>query len=119
MKLKAKASDGIDDDGNVITIFEVQGDPLSLLVSGVPQKEVQITVPDTEIEHVQTINEDFREMCSDEGVIKRNVAYATKNNIKWDHLDCKQFECTCKGPYCTVYLGHDDYSKCPEARWKV
>jgi hypothetical protein len=118
MILKAKAEDGFDNDGNPITIFQVEGDPLNIAASGKTFINLDITVPDTKVQRAIS-QEDIHDMCSDEGVIKRNVAYATKNNIKWDHLDCKQFECTCKGPYCVSYLGHDDYSKCPEARWEV
>lgn len=111
--LKAKANPGWE-DGKQITILQIEGDPLNIDASGSWDLEMDVMIPTSAIPESQQ-SEDMMHMISDEGVVLRKQAYATKHNIKWDHLHCMDTKGICLGPVCEQWLGLE-YVDCPKAK---
>ncbi len=115
--LKAIANSGTDEDGNPITILQIEGDPLNIDSSGSWDLEMDVMIPTSAIPESQQ-SEDLMHMISDEGVAERKRIYALKHNIKWDHLHCMDTNGLCLGPVCEQWLGLE-YVDCPKAKVKI
>ncbi len=114
--LKAKANTNIDDNENLITIIELEGDPLNIDPSGACDLKIEVMIASDQIQKPCT-NKEIEHMVSDTGVAERKLAHATKHDIKWKHLDCAIGSIHCTGPYCNTYLG-TSYEKCPHSSFK-
>jgi hypothetical protein len=107
--LKAIANEGWD-DGKLITILQINGDPLNLEGSGAFDLEIEIMITSDQIQKSQEPVD-----ISDAGVAERKHAHAVKHNIKWNTINCILNLKPCTGPDCNVYLG-STYDDCPHAR---
>jgi hypothetical protein len=109
ISLRAKANEGWD-DGKLITILQLEGDPLNLEASGSFDLEIEVMIPST---HIQKSQEPVD--VSDADVRRRKRAHAAKHNIKWGHLTCMLNLAPCTGPDCNTYSGAM-YIDCPHVK---
>ncbi len=114
--LKAKANSGWDDD-KLITVLELEGDPLNLEGSGAFDLEIVVMIPSTHIQKPCS-DKEIEHMVSIAGVAERKHAHAAKHDIKWDHLTCMLSLAPCTGPDCNTYLG-TTYDDCPHVKTHI
>ena len=109
--LKAKANTGWE-DGKLITILQIEGDPLNIDASGQCDLEVEVTVPASTVQESQEPVD-----TSDAGVAHRKWKLADGSHAQLDCLSYEPRVITCEGPECRKFAG-TEYDKCPYASKK-
>lgn len=109
MKLKAKANEGWE-DGKLITILQIEGDPLNLEGSGAFDLDIVVQITNDQIQ--KSLEPDTRTDA------ERKHAHAAKHNIKWALLTCMKDLAPCLGPDCVTWLGLT-YVDCPHVKSSI